>query len=231
MGKALQKGIEELDEKISDLSVLVIKQIKESVRCFVSKDLSGAANVIANDLNVNKVRWEIEELCVYLIATQQPVALDLRKLISGTHVAVELERMGDYAEGVARVTKELPLKFDIGRYPELKEIFCGMEDLSSKMLEKSIEAFFTHDKDKAVAMSHEVCEEDDAVDELCAKVYDFMHHFRDRRFKDEERKYIVMRLSWIAHNLERIADRATNIAERTIYLVIGKMEEIKVSRF
>lgn len=231
MGKVLQTGIENLDEKISDLATLVVEQIEKSIRCFMGKDLSGAADVIANDLNVNRLRWEIEEFCVYLIATQQPVALDLRKLISGTHIAVELERMGDYAEGIARVTKELPPKFDIGMYPELREIFSSMEDLSSKMLKKSIEAFLIGDRDKAVAMSHEVCGEDDAVDKLCAQVYDFMHHFRDRRFKDEERKYIVMRLSWIAHNLERMADRATNIAERTIYLATGKMEEIKVSRF
>lgn len=231
MGKILQIGIEDLDAKITDLAGLVVKQIAESVKCFTRKDLIGAANVIANDSSVNKLRWEIEEFCVYLIATQQPVALDLRKLISGTHIAVELERIGDYAEGIARITVELPSKFDVERYPELKEIFCSMQDLSLKMLEKSIKAFLTHEKDKAVAMSNEVCEEDDAVDELRAKVYDLMHHFKDRRFNDEERKYIVMRLSWIGHNLERIGDRSTNIAERTIYLVTGKMEEVKVSRF
>jgi len=231
MGIGLQKGILDLDKKIYDLSDMVDIQIKRSVRCFLERNLNFADEIIADDANVNQLRWSIEELCIDLIATQQPVALDLRKLVSATHIIEELERMGDYAKGIAVVTKELPEKFDIQKYPELMEIFTKMQELSCKMLEKSMEALLTRNREEAINKSIEVCAEDDAVDDLCVKVYDFIHSFRDRRLKDMERKDIVMKLSWIAHDLERIADRCTNIAERTIYLVTGRIDGVNPSRY
>jgi len=231
MGRELQRYLMDLDKRTLDLSEMVDKQMKEAVRCFLEGDLDGAGEVIKGDETVNNLRWEIEELCVDLIATQQPVAFDLRKLISTTHIAVELERIGDYAKGIATVTGQLPAKFKAEEYQELSGIFRNMQELSSKMLEKSIEALFSGNRDESVKKANEVCEEDDAVDALCVKVYEFIYSFRSRKITGVANRDVAMKLSWIAHDLERMADRTTNIAERATYLATGRIDGISPSRY
>lgn len=221
MGKQAQRQIRVLEDCIDQLSDMVEKAIKESMRCLFAKDLAGARIVIDNDNAINALRYEIEDLCVSLIATQQPVARDAREVICVLYIIVDLERMGDYAEGIGRVTLQLPEDVDFAPYQELKEIFEAMTEKSCRMLEKSMETFFARDVDGA----KEICFSDEEVDALYRKACNYIFACTNCHID------ILTRFSWIAHNLERIADRTTNIAERTAFLVTGKMEEIGSSKY
>jgi len=142
----------------------------------------------------------------------------LRIIISALHIAVELERMGDYAEGIARISQT------IGEQSTLKPLIDlpKMTELANEMLRKSLTAYTNRDKDLAI----EVCKSDDAVDSLYEDVY---HELLEFMIKDPATVQSATYLLWVSHDVERIADRATNIAERVIYLVTGELSEIDIS--
>jgi phosphate transport system protein len=176
--------------------------------------------VILEDLDINRKRYETEERCLELLATQQPMARDLRTIVAVLHVIVDLERMGDHAEGIAKVAimlaDEPPLKpyIDIPR----------MAEVGIRMLRGSIEAF----KQRDVDMARRVCDDDDEVDALYDQVYRELITFMINDPRTIER---ATHITWIAHNLERIADRVTNICERVVYMVQGRIEELNVSKY
>ena len=209
------RNLRQLQGDLLTMGSMVEKSISRSIDALKRRDLEASQEVIDGDDYIDQKRYEIEERCINLIATQQPLASDLRSLISILHISVELERMGDYAEGIAKISVSM------GNEPPLKPLIDipRMSDMASDMLRRSLDSLVNRD----VAGATAVCNYDDRVDELYQQVYRELITFM---LEDHRMITRATFLLWVAHDLERIADRATNIAERVIYLVTGKMTEI-----
>jgi len=214
------KYIKELEKEVTEMGEMVIAAISRSVEALKALNADQARRIIADDMLINKKRWDIEEKCVNLIATQQPVASDLREILAILFIVTELERMGDHAEGIGRIVimhGSEPLLKPLVDIPRMAEKAVGM-------LRKSIDAFLRRDAQAA----QEICREDDDVDSLYEQVY---HRLLDYMIENPRTITRATYLIWAAHNLERIADRVTNICERIIFLVTGVMSEVNVSRY
>jgi phosphate transport system protein len=175
---------------------------------------------VNDDIAINKKRYEIEEKCVHTIALQGPMAADLRIVLAILFISNELERMADHAEGIARINLMLgeePLTGPLG------DIML-MGSKSTDMLRRSLTAFVERDDQAA----RQICDEDDEIDNLYDACYHSLIQDVIRTPNDVQR---VTYLIWTCHNLERIADRVTNICERVIFMVTGQLEEINVSRY
>ena len=209
-----------LQDDVLVLGSMVDKAIARSIEALERLDHAEARRVIRDDLQVNAKRFAIEERAVLLIATQQPLASDLRTIVAALHIVVDLERMGDHAEGIAKIV------LLHGEQSLLKPLIDvpRMADKARDMLRRSLDAFVEGDAEAA----RRVAAEDDEVDALYDRVYRelFGYMVRDPTTYDR-----ATWLLWVAHNLERIADRVTNICEREVFLVTGKMEEINVSKY
>jgi phosphate transport system protein len=214
------KKIREIQDEILIMGSMVSKATLLAIEALQTRDLTLAKQIIADDQKINRKRFEIEEKCIQLIATQQPMASDLRTIVSVLNIITELERIGDYAEGNAKIT------IMIGNEPPLKPLIDipRMAEKTVDMLNRSLTAFINHDADAAVKISAE----DDFIDNLYDQI------FRELlTFMAEDPKTITRatRLIWVTHNLERSADRVTNICERIVFMVTGKMEESNVSLY
>ena len=214
------RNLTALQDELLLLGNMVEKAIAKSLDALRRRDLAASEEVIRHDDIIDVKRFQLEERCIDLIATQQPLAGDLRILVTVLHLAVELERMGDYAEGIAKISVMM------GEEPPLKPLIDipRMAEKASDMLRRSLEAFVNRD----VVAARVVCNDDDEVDDLYDQVYQELLTFM---MADPSTIKRATYLLWVAHDLERIADRTTNIAERVIYLVTGRMEEINVSRY
>ncbi len=218
--EAFHKALKDLEKEVLDLGEMVKKAIRESVRALKERDLKRSEEIIKEDLNINNKRFEIEERCLSLIATQQPMAGDLRVIAAVLSIITDLERMGDHAEGIAKIS------LMIGKDPLVKPLIDvpRMAEKAISMLDRSLKAFIERD----VKGARDLCAEDDEVDALYDQIY------RELIVLMIENPKIIKGatyLLWVAHNLERIADRVTNIAERTVFMVTGRMEEINVSKY
>ena len=214
------KKLREIQDDVLIMGSMVGKAITSSVKALQERDLDLAKKIIEDDLKVNQKRFEIEERCVELIATQQPMASDLRTIIAILNITTEIERIGDYAMGIARIV------IMIGDEPPLKPLvdIPRMAEQTVDMLRRSLDAFIRRDGEAV----KKIAAEDDLVDNLYDQV------FRELLvFMAEDPKTITRatRLIWTAHNLERAADRVTNICERVVFIVTGKMAEIDASRY
>jgi phosphate transport system protein len=199
---------------------MVGKAILRSVEALKSRDINLAQHIIDEDQSINRKRFEIEERCIELIATQQPMATDLRTITAILNITTEIERIGDYAVGIARIV------ILIGSEPPLKSLvdIPLMAEKTVDMLSRCLDAFINRDAEAA----NKIAKEDDLIDNLYDQV------FRELLIiMAEDPKTITRatRLMWTAHNLERAADRVTNICERVVYIVTGKMEEIGASHY
>ncbi len=210
----------ELQDDALLLGSMVVKAVERSIDALKRRDGELARQIIADDLQINAKRWQIEETAIRLIATQQPMAGDLRTIASVMHIATDLERMGDHAEGIAKIT------LMHGDQPLLKPLLDipRMADLGCRMVRQSLDAFVRRDAEAARA----IADQDDEVDALYDQVYRELLTFM---IEDPHTIQRATWLLWTAHNLECIADRATNICERVVYLVAVKMEEINVSKY
>ena len=216
----LDRQLRMLQDEVVMMGGMVEKSIARALDALMRRDLEASHQVVREDDYIDSKRFEIEEQCIDLIATQQPMAGDLRILISMLHITVELERMGDYAEGIARIN------ILMGNEPLVKPLIDIplMAERASAMLRRSLYALVNRDTVAAL----QVCNDDDEVDALYDQVYKDLLVYMIR---DPETIQRATYLLWVAHDLERIADRATNLAERVVYLVTGKMEEINVSKY
>ena len=214
------RDLKMLQDELLLLGSMVEKAIARSLDALKRRDLKASKEVIAEDDIIDHKRFELEERCIDLIATQQPLASDLRILVTVLHVSVELERMGDYAEGIAKISLMM------GDEPPLKPLIDipRMAEKSADMLRRSLDSFVNRD----VVAAMNVCKDDDEVDQLYDQVYNELIAYM---LADPSTVRRATYLLWVAHDLERIADRTTNIAERVIYLVTGKMVEINVSTY
>ena len=209
------KEIREIQDEILIMGSMVNKAILQAIAALQNRDLTQAKQVIADDQKINHKRFEIEDKCIQLIATQQPMASDLRTIVTVLNIITELERIGDYAEGNAKIA------IMIGEEPPLKPLvdIPVMAEKTVAMLDSSLIAFINHD----INAARKIGAEDNLIDNLYAHVFHELLAFMANDPKTITRATRLMR---VAHNLERSADRITNICERITFMVTGEMEEI-----
>ena len=206
------RNLKLLQEELLLLGGLVEKAIVDSIEALKTRDIELSHKIVSQDDIIDQKTNQIEEKAIDLIATQQPIAIDLRTLMSVIHISVELERMGDYAEGIGKIG------IMMGNDPPVKPLIDipKMAAKSSDMLKRSLDALVKRDP----ALARQVCEDDDEVDNLYDLIYkDLIALMIDDPTTIQRATYLM----WVAHDLERIADRATNIAERVIFLVTGQL--------
>lgn len=214
------KELAELQEQVLVLGSMAEKAILDSMEALRDGDAVWSQQIIEHDHDINRKRFEIEDRTIFVIASQQPMATDLRSLISILYIVTDLERIADHAEGIARINILLgdePLPRRLGYIP-------AMADRAVAMLRETLQAYIEHDVD----LARKVCDSDDEVDRLQDSVYDETVRTMLEDSNTIQRNTYML---WTSHNLERIADRCTNIAERVIFLVTGRMEEINVSKY
>ncbi len=213
----LEHELQHVQDELLALGSMVERAIIASVESLKQRDFEASRRIIAEDRLINEKRFAIEEAVLVLIATQQPMATDLRVLAAVLEIVTELERMGDYAKGIAKIN------LMIGEQPLIKPLIDlpRMAEKARDMLHRALEAFVHRD----VELARAIPAEDDEVDALYNQVYRELLTFimADPRTMDQ-----ATHLLWAAHNLERTADRVTNICERVVFTVTGEMVEMDV---
>ncbi len=213
---ALERDLEQVRSDILRLGSRVESAIERSTRALQDRDMRLAQQVIDDDVDVNNLRYDVEEKCLELIATQQPAAGDLRMTIAATHIAVELERMADHAEGTAEIVKRM---YD---EPLLKGLIDLpiMARIAQEMIHAALDAFVAGDAHAA----QQVAARDDELDGLYQQVFRALLTYM---LEDPRNISRATYLLWVAHNLERIGDRVTNICERIVFMTTGRLEELQ----
>jgi phosphate transport system protein len=216
--KTFENELQQVKDEILVLGSMVEQSILDSVEALKKRDLKAAEDILTADREINKKRFEIENQLMILIATQQPMAHDLRLLASSMEIISELERMGDYAKGIANINLRM------GDQPLLKPLIDvpRMAQKDVDMLHRSLTAFINED----IEAARSIPREDDEVDALYNQIYRELMTFVIADPKVIERANWLL---WVAHNLERVADRVTNICERTIFIATGELVEIDAS--
>ncbi len=214
--EAMERELKRLEDKVLEMGAQVERSLLESVEMLRQRDLEGSRRIMAQDRAINAKRFEIENECLITVATQQPMASDLRVIAAILHINDELERMGDYAKGVGKIS------LMIGTRPLLKPLIDipRMADKASSMLRRSLQAFAQRD----VATARAIPAEDEEVDALFDQVNrELLTYIMGNPSLMEQANLLI----WVAHNLERTADRVTNICERVIFTVTGELVEIE----
>jgi phosphate transport system protein len=211
--------LDEVRDAVLTLGSMVDKAIDRSVEALRARDLTEAKRIVREDRLINQQRFDVEQSAVLLMATQQPMASDLRFLAGVLHLATDLERMGDHARSIARLTIKL------GDEPPPKPLIDipKMAALAHDRLREALDALVTRDPE----LAKRVAAQDAETDRLQDAVYQELLQIMTR---DPSTVTRATSLLWIAHNLERIGDHITNICERVIYILTGHMEELNVMR-
>jgi phosphate transport system protein len=213
--ESFERELQRLQDEMLILGSMVENAIIESVEVLKRRDMEEARRLIAGDRVINEKRFAIEADCLVLIATQQPLAGDLRTVAAVLEIVTELERMGDYAKGIARINLMM------GEKPLLKPLIDipRMAEKVRDMLHRALDAFIRRDVDLARAIPAE----DEEVDALYNQVYrELLTFIMANPRTIDQATYLL----WVAHNLERTADRVTNICERVVFTVTGEMMEM-----
>jgi len=192
---------------------MVDQAIDQAMEALYTRDVARANEVVINDEEINQLRYQLEEDCLKILATQQPAATDLRTVVATIHIAVELERIGDHAAGIARLVERMQEEDKIESLHKLPK----MAKRAKEMVQEGIQAFVQHDD----SLAEELMKRDDKIDKQYNKL------FRETLLEMKDDDYIrrATFLLWVGHNLERIGDRATNIAERVIFMITNRFVE------
>jgi phosphate transport system protein len=214
------KGLRETQNKVLAMGDMVAREIMRSIEALKSRDLKSAHKIIADDAEINDMRFNIEDSCIELMGMPKLTIDERRALVAILSISTELERIGDYAEGIAKIVVM------IGDEPPLKPLIDipRMAELTVEMISKSLKSFI----DRDVEMARHVVTIDTSVDGLYDQVFRELLTFM---MVDPKTINRATRLIWVAHNLERAADRVTNICERVVFTVTGKMEDLEVSKY
>ena len=209
------QSLQDLQDGVLTLGSMVEKAIGRAVESLRSQDVALAQQVVDDDAKINEARWELEEAAINLMATQAPMARDLRRIAAVMHIVTELERMADHAEGIAVLTLRTADE------PLLKPLvdIPLMADLARELLVEALDTYTDMDAERA----RQVARRDDEVDRLYEQVYRELLTFM---ISDPRTITRATHLLWVAHNVERIADRVTNICERVVFVVTGQIEEM-----
>jgi phosphate transport system protein len=213
--RTLDRDLQAIHDDILRLGKMVDSAISQSMQALADRDTQLAESIVQGDEKLNNLRYQIEEACLALVATQQPAAGDLRNIMAAMSIVSDLERMGDHAEGIARIV----IRMD--DQPLLKPLIDlpRMAEICRKMLSQSLEAYMECDAEKAL----EVASQDDAIDDLYNQVFRELLSFM---LEDPNTVTRALYLQFASHNLERIADRVTNIAERVVFMASGEILEL-----
>jgi phosphate transport system protein len=209
-----------LRSSVVAMASMVDKAINNAVVALVQRDVSIAQQVVADDRAINEHRWRTEEQALLVIATQAPMASDLRMIAAVIHIITDLERMADHAAGIAKIALQT------ADQPPLKPLvdIPRMSEIARTMLHDAITAFIEDDQ----AAARAIVARDDEVDALYEQIYRELLTFM---LADPTTIDQATHLLWVAHNLERIADRVTNICERVVFAATGQLEELAVSTY
>lgn len=205
-------SLHKLETEIKIMVSQVELSIEKAMKSLIEQDLVLADEVIKNDDIIDKMQDDLEKLCIDLIRREQPLAGDLREIVACMYVIEELERIGDYAEGIAVLTNRMgvrPLPTDLVIIPQISII-------SISMLKTSTETFLLKNADEVNERYKKLQKEDTKLDKLYKDVQERLIELMKRKPNEIERATFLL---WVAHNLERIADRSINIAERSMFLV------------
>ncbi|MER3545373.1 MAG: phosphate transport system regulatory protein PhoU [Chloroflexota bacterium] len=213
----LDRELARLRDELLRLGSLVDSAIERALRALQTRDLALARQVSQDDQAINDLRYKIEEDCLALIATQQPAAVDLRTTVAILNIIIDLERMADHAAGIAEIVIRM------GTEPLLKPLIDipRMAQIDREMLRRSLDAFIAHDPD----LAREVAQRDDEVDHLYNQIF---RELLTYMIEDPKTITRATYLLWVAHNLERIGDRVTNISERVVFMTTGIVRELNV---
>jgi phosphate transport system protein len=216
--KTFEHELQQVKDDILVLGSMVEQATLDAMDALKKRDVKSSEKIYEQDRVINEKRFAIENQCMILIATQQPMARDLRLLASMLDVASEMERMGDYAKGVATINIRM------GDQPLLKPLIDlpRMAAKAADMLHRALTAFINDDVETARAIP----QEDDEVDALYDQIYRELMTFVIADPKTIERANYLL---WAAHNMERMADRVTNICERTVFVVTGEIKELQTT--
>jgi phosphate transport system protein len=214
------KGLKEIQDKVLVMGDMVTKEIHKSIEALKARDLKLAHHIIADDALIDKQRFTIEDKCIDLMGMPKLTIDERRAIVAVLSISTEMERIGDYAEGIAKIVVM------IGDEPPLKPLIDipRMAELTIEMIDKSLKSFV----DRDVKLARHVVTMDNMVDGLYDQVFRELLTFMMIDPKTINR---ATRLIWVAHNLERAADRVTNICERVVFTVTGKMEDLEVSKY
>lgn len=217
MRVAYNQAFDSIKEDIVRLAELVDKAIGQAMVSLQERDAGLARKIIDDDDAINNLRFKVEEECLTLIATQQPAATDLRAIVAAMNIVVDVERMGDYAAGIAKTVVRM------GDEPLLKPLIDipRMVELSRQMLREAIKAYAARDAAKA----REIAGRDDEMDLLYKAIFDELVEIMAVTPDSATRATYLL---WVAHNLERMGDRVTNIAERVVFITTGDMKELNL---
>lgn len=218
--EAFEKQLKSLQDEVLVLGSMVDKAVDRSIEALKKRDIEESRRIIAEDLEINRKRFDIEEKAILVIATQQPMARDLRFIAAVLSIITDLERMADHAEGIAKINIML------GDEPLVKPLIDipRMAAKAREMLRRALDSLVARDAEGA----KRIAGEDDEVDALYDQVY---RELLMIMIQDPRTITRATYLLWVAHNLERIADRVTNICERVVFTVTGRMEEMNVSTY
>lgn len=213
--QAFDQELQRLRDDVINLGSMVGDALCHSVEILKERDFAASKALIESDREVNRRRFAIENDVLTLIATQQPMAGDMRMLAAMLEICTELERMGDYAKGIAQIN------LMIGEQPLIKPLIDlpVMADIAREMLDQALKAFMEGD----VALARSIPKRDDEIDSLYEQIYrELLTFIIDDRSVIEQANLLM----WVAHNLERTADRVINLCERVVYMVTGELEEL-----
>ena len=205
----------EIKNEVLLLSSMVEKAVMDSAGALKDNDFDRSQQVLLNDMIINRKRYEIEISIVVLMATHQPVARDLRMLAASMDICSELERMGDYAKEIANIN----IRSEGLSLPAILKNIYSMAEKAVDMLHRAMTTFADDDAQTAIA----IIGEDDVIDECYTQLYyQAVNNVLGDPRNIERANYVL----WIAHNLERLGDRTTNVCERVIYIVTGERPEL-----
>lgn len=215
MAQALHQALEELGHDLLRMGTLVEDSITRAVAALKERDVAAAEAVIADDDKVDQMEHDIEKRCLNLLALQQPMGSDLRRVGTALKIITDLERMGDHAVDIAKVVVRL------GGQPLIKPLIDlpRMAELSQTMLREALTAYVTEDKNLALAM----IERDHEVDHLYSQVF---RELLTYMLEDPRTVNQGLYLIFVAMYLERVADHATNLGEWVLYMLTGERRDL-----
>ncbi|MBI5082839.1 MAG: phosphate signaling complex protein PhoU [Chloroflexi bacterium] len=211
----LDRELKSIQDNLLRMGSLLDAAIQFSMQSLVTRNAALARQVVNDDAQINKLRFEIEEQCLDVIATQQPMATDLRVVVAAMNIVSDLERMADHAAGVAKIVVKM------GDEPLLKPLIDlpRMAEACRDITRKALDAYVNHDVETASAMA----KMDDVIDDFHQQIFRELLSFM---IADPSTTSRALYLIFVSHNLERIGDRAVNIAERVIFMTVGEMKEL-----
>jgi len=214
--ETFERQLKMILDQVLVLGSMVEQAVLDSLDALKRRDQAAARRIYEADLQINEKRYSIESGCITLIATQQPMARDVRFLAAILEIITELERIGDYAKGICKITQIIS---EEAIDPVLIDDLEQMATLGLDMLRRALDAFVAGD----ATIAREIPMEDSKVDQLYNQVY---HKLMEQMTVDISTIDRANHIMWAAHNLERMSDRVTNICERIIYVATGEMKEL-----